>query len=53
VGFEEHKKGMIRAGFLADLVELSADPWSVPAEEIARIRVVRTYLDGEVVYVRG
>jgi predicted amidohydrolase YtcJ len=52
-GFEEHKKGMIRAGFLADLVELSADPWSVPAEEIARIRVVRTYLDGEVVYVRG
>jgi predicted amidohydrolase YtcJ len=52
-GFEEHKKGMIRAGYLADLVELSDDPWSVPVEEIARIQVVRTYMDGEVVYARG
>ncbi len=52
-GFEEHKKGVIREGYLADMAELSGDPWSVPAEEIAEMQVVRTYLGGEIVYERG
>ncbi len=51
--FEEHEKGMIRAGFLADLSVLSADPWRVPPEEIAAIEVTRTYLGGDVVYEAG
>jgi predicted amidohydrolase YtcJ len=51
-GFEEDDKGMIRRGLLADLVELSADPWSVAPEEIRDIHVQRTWLGGRVVFER-
>jgi predicted amidohydrolase YtcJ len=51
-GFEEREKGMIRPGHLADLAQLSADPWQVPPEEIRGIQVQRTYLGGTVVFER-
>lgn len=47
---EEGKKGMIAPGYLADLVVLSADYFSVPEEEIKGIESVLTLLGGEVVY---
>ncbi|MGW4098951.1 amidohydrolase [Mycobacterium sp. NPDC004974] len=42
--------GVIRPGYLADLVVLDRDPFALPAEEIAQTRVARTYVDGELVY---
>lgn len=43
-------RGMLQPGMLADFVELSADPREVAQEEISRIEVVRTWVDGVSVY---
>jgi predicted amidohydrolase YtcJ len=47
---EEGKKGTIVAGQLADLAVLSADYFSIPAEEIKRLESVLTMVGGKVVY---
>jgi predicted amidohydrolase YtcJ len=52
-GFEEELKGAIRPGMFADFVQLEADPWRVSPDEIASIEVVRTIVDGEVVFSRS
>jgi predicted amidohydrolase YtcJ len=49
-GFEENRKGALRPGMLADMVQLAADPWSVPPDEIASVEVVRTIVGGELVF---
>ncbi len=46
-GFEESIKGSIEPGKLADLIVVSADPLTVPADAIRDIRVLRTYVDGQ------
>ncbi len=51
-GYEERVKGSIELGKLADLVVLSQDPYSVPAEEIGSIQVDATVLGGELVFQR-
>jgi predicted amidohydrolase YtcJ len=48
-GFEEKIKGSLEPGKLADLNVLSADPLTVPADQIKDIKVVTTVLDGKVV----
>jgi predicted amidohydrolase YtcJ len=48
--FEEHDKGTIEPGKLADLVVLTEDPFSVPAEQWQAIKVERTMLGGRWVY---
>jgi predicted amidohydrolase YtcJ len=48
--FMEGEKGMLREGFLADLVMLSEDIFTCPKEEVSRIRVELTVVDGRVVY---
>jgi hypothetical protein len=50
---EEHKKGMIAPGYLADLAVLSADYFSVPEEEIKGIESVLTLVGGKIVYGAG
>ncbi len=48
--FEEHDKGSIEPGMLADLAVLDQDPLAVPAEQWQSIKVERTLLGGKWVY---
>jgi predicted amidohydrolase YtcJ len=45
--FEETATGTIETGKAADLIVLDRDPFTVPAAEIATIRVLLTLLDGQ------
>jgi predicted amidohydrolase YtcJ len=51
-GFDEAAQGVIAPGRAADLVVLDGDPTAVPVEEIRKIRVEMTLIDGEVVWER-
>ena len=48
--FEEKGKGSISPGKLADLVVLSDDPTTVSSDQIMKIKVLTTILDGKVVW---
>lgn len=48
--FQEHQKGQIRQGFLADLVMLPKDLFAIPSEEIASLKPSLTMVDGRVVH---
>ncbi len=48
--FEENEKGTLEVGKLGDLVILSEDPASVPAERIKDIQVQKTIVGGRVVF---
>jgi len=50
IGFEEKKKGSIEAGKLADFIVIDRDPLSVPASELKDIKVLNTYVGGELVF---
>ncbi len=50
--FEEKIKGSIETGKLADLIVLSEDILSVDCEDIRKIEVDLTMIDGEIVYRR-
>jgi predicted amidohydrolase YtcJ len=50
--FEEADKGSIAPGKLGDLAVLSHDPLTVPADELAEVRVDATMPGGRVVYER-
>jgi hypothetical protein len=49
--FEESWKGKVAPGFAADLAVLSADLFAVPPSAIKDVRVVRTMVAGEWVYL--
>lgn len=51
--FEEHLKGSLAPGKLADVVVLSKDVMTVPPDEIRRARVEYTILGGKVAYRHG
>ena len=44
--FEEKEKGTIEPGKLADLVVLSADPFTVDAEQLAGIKISKVFVGG-------
>jgi len=48
--FEEHDRGTLEVGKLADFTVLSQDLMSVPEEAILATRVLLTVINGEVVY---
>lgn len=47
---EEHLKGRLRAGLLADFVELSQDIFETPLAEIAALEVQSTWVGGRCVF---
>jgi predicted amidohydrolase YtcJ len=48
--FSEHEVGSLEVGKFADLVVLSADPYTVAPDALPELGVVETYLAGERVY---
>lgn len=50
--FQEHEKGQLRAGMLADMVLLSHDIFSMPPETIDQVQPVMTMCDGRIMYQR-
>lgn len=48
--FEEKQKGSIEKGKLADLIVISKDPATVAPKELLRISVLKTFIDGKLVY---
>ena len=52
VNHRDHETGWIRPGYVANVIVLEPDPFSVPAEDIHRVGVASTWIDGEPVFVR-
>ncbi|MET0242659.1 MAG: amidohydrolase family protein, partial [Flavitalea sp.] len=50
--FEEKEKGSLEAGKFADFIILDQDLMKAPEANLLRIAVLKTYLDGEAVYVK-
>jgi predicted amidohydrolase YtcJ len=50
--FDEHRTGRIRAGYLADLVLLDRDIFTVPPEEIGRSRILLTMTGGKTAFTQ-
>jgi predicted amidohydrolase YtcJ len=46
----EHEKGILKEGYLADLVMLSEDIFQTPEEEMLRVKAVLTICNGEITY---
>ncbi len=50
--FQEQVKGSITVGKLADFILLSEDLLSLPAQEIPKVKVLKTWVGGRLVYDR-
>jgi hypothetical protein len=48
--FEEDRKGLLKVGYLADLIVLSEDLFTMDPMEIHQVQVEMTLVDGKVVY---
>jgi len=48
--FQEHQKGQLKVGYLADLVLLSEDIFQTAPEEIGKVKPLLTMVDGKTVY---
>ena len=49
-GFEEHIKGQIAPGMLADFIVISDNILTIPSKALLSLKVERTYLGGQLVY---
>ena len=48
--FQEHQKGQLKTGYLADMVLLSEDIFQTKSEDIANVKPLLTMVGGKVVY---
>lgn len=48
--FQEHQKGQLKEGYLADMVLLSDDIFQIKPEDIVNVKPLLTMMDGKVVY---
>jgi hypothetical protein len=46
----EHEKGILKEGYLADVVMLSEDIFQTPKEDVKLVKAVLTICDGEITY---
>ena len=53
VNHRDHDTGYLRAGYLANLVVVEPNPFTVPTEDLYLCRVASTWIDGERVYARA
>ena len=51
--FEEDRKGLLKEGYLADLIVLSKDLFTIDPMEIHQVMVEMTLVDGKVVYSKN
>lgn len=51
--FEEHRRGSLAPGMKADLVVIDRDPFVLGPEALLEARVLRTVVDGSLVYEAG
>jgi predicted amidohydrolase YtcJ len=51
--FEEHERGSLEAGKLADLAVLDRDYMTVPIDEIAKVESLLTMVGGKIVHAAG
>ena len=49
----EKEKGVLKEGYLADVVMLSEDIFQTPKDEILRVKAVLTICDGEITYEKN
>jgi predicted amidohydrolase YtcJ len=52
-GFEEHIKGQIAPGMLADFIVISDNILAIPSKALLSLKVERTYVGGQLVYSRN
>jgi predicted amidohydrolase YtcJ len=50
LSFDEHERGQIRRGMLADLIVVEPDPLHLPAADLRDVRVRLTMVDGRIAY---
>ncbi|OLS24941.1 MAG: N-substituted formamide deformylase precursor [Candidatus Heimdallarchaeota archaeon LC_3] len=48
--FQEHRKGLLKPGYLADFVLLDKDPFTISPEEILNLKVLGTFVGGKRVF---
>jgi predicted amidohydrolase YtcJ len=48
--FEEHEKGRLVSGYLADFIILDRDLMQIPESEILQTKVLKTYVGGQLVH---
>ena len=51
-GLHENKTGQLKAGMLADFIVVSENLLTIPPEQIAAVKVLRTVINGREVYTR-
>jgi hypothetical protein len=53
ISFEENQKGSLESGKLADFIVVDRDVLSVPTDELKDVQVLKTFVGGEMVYLKA
>ena len=53
IGFEENQKGSLESGKLADFIVVDRDVLTVPTDELKDVQVLKTFVGGELVYLKS